>query len=80
MKSSIAMVQTTYATISTMRQNLLKESPSFLQYAHYVITTELIKDIDKETVMMMDSFEAMHETFNIVIEAYSKILKHPPHI
>ncbi|CAI9272245.1 unnamed protein product [Lactuca saligna] len=80
MKLIISIVPTTYTTIVNMRQELLKQSPTFLPYNHYVITEELIKDMNKETTLMMDSFEAIQDKFNATMEAYAKIVKDLPYI
>lgn len=75
MKESLAMVQNTYTSINDSRQNMIKEAPVKMSYMHVVITRSFIKDLDQDTVIMLDMFQAMQENMSATTDICRKIIQ-----
>ncbi|CAH1437681.1 unnamed protein product [Lactuca virosa] len=71
MKESLAIVQSTYETRATM----IKEAPVDMPYTHIVITDTFIKDLDQDTVIMLDMFETMQDNMSSATDICRKIIR-----
>ncbi|CAH1412696.1 unnamed protein product [Lactuca virosa] len=75
MKESLAIVQSTYTTIMETRANMIKEAPVDMPYTHIVITDTFIKDLDQDTVIMLDMFETMQDNMSSATDICRKIIR-----
>ncbi|CAH1421448.1 unnamed protein product [Lactuca virosa] len=74
MKESLAMVQNTYTSINEAMQNMIKEAPVEMPYRHVVITESFINNLDQDTVLMLDMFQAMQENMSASTHICKKII------
>ncbi|CAI9283386.1 unnamed protein product [Lactuca saligna] len=74
MQEALAAVQNTFAFINQTRQDMINESPKEMPYRHVVVTKTFINDLDQDTVIMLDIFQAMQENMASATEICKKII------
>ncbi|CAI9300684.1 unnamed protein product [Lactuca saligna] len=73
MKEALAMVQNTFTSINETRQNMINEARVEMPYRHVVITETFINDLDQDTVLILDMFQAMQENMTATTHICKKI-------
>ncbi|CAI9297689.1 unnamed protein product [Lactuca saligna] len=74
MREALAMVQNTFACINQTRQGMINEASEEMPYRHVVVTKTFINDLDQDTVIMLDIFQAMQENMAPTTEICKKII------
>ncbi|CAI9274636.1 unnamed protein product [Lactuca saligna] len=72
---ALAMVQNTFNCINQTRQNMMNEAPDEMPCRHVVVTKTFINDLNQDTVIMLDIFQAMQENMASATEVCKKIIK-----
>ncbi|CAI9269481.1 unnamed protein product [Lactuca saligna] len=63
---------------NTQMQTLLQDAPEELLYKELTITNQVITDIDKDTVLMLNMFDMMQENITAAIKICNKIIQDHP--
>ncbi|CAI9259363.1 unnamed protein product [Lactuca saligna] len=74
MQEALVMVQNTFSYINQTRQNMKNEVPYEMLYKQAVVTETFINDLDQDTVIMLDIFQAMQENRASATEVCKKII------
>ncbi|CAI9263701.1 unnamed protein product [Lactuca saligna] len=78
MKTSSGHVQETFTGTNTQMQTLQQDAQEELPYKELTITNQVITDIDKDTVLMLDMFDMMQENITTAIKICNKIIQDHP--
>ncbi|CAI9295921.1 unnamed protein product [Lactuca saligna] len=70
----VAIVQNTFTCINQTRKNMINEAPVEMPYRHVVVTKTFINELDQDTVVMLDIFQAMQENMASTTEICKKII------
>ncbi|KAL7618442.1 hypothetical protein Lser_V15G02175 [Lactuca serriola] len=61
-----------------LKQGSHRDAPNKLPYKEPTITNQVITDIDKDTVLMLDMFEMMQENITAAVKICNKIIQDHP--